>query len=117
MAFQEYRREKREVGQPKIMILARGTFWVSASAVKKYFQNFDGVVLLFDPDRRVIGLRPTKGNKNAYSLSGGKGRKDRTFSARSFLKHYGAVHGETRSYRLRWNSQEQLVELNLNDPI
>ena len=68
-------------------------------------------------EREVIGFRPTPKRKNTYSLSRAKSRNGITISGKSLLKYFKIDYKQKRNYIPVWNDEEELVEIELNNPI
>ena len=102
-----------QTNKEKITILRAGIFWVNRRASEKFFKGFKRVLLYWDEERKVIGFKPVNNEKNSYSLSRVKTRKDINISGMAFLKYNGISYKKTRNFEPTWNEKEKLVEIQL----
>jgi len=117
--FEKFIPQRLTTKQPKITILPRGMLWLNFVTAKNFFEGFNRTVLLYDKERKVIGLRPSNEEKCSYCLSRSKDGKHRDIvvSAIAFLNHFKISHEKKRSYRPTWNQEEKLLEIDLTQPL
>lgn len=108
MSFEIFTRKIQRGGGPALTITTNGRISFNKSATAKFEENaVENVLLMWDEDRRLIGVRPiTKKDHRAYKLHYGKKSNGCGFSASTFLKHIGYDESETQSMPNRWDEQE-----------
>ena len=115
MGFVKYVPEVPVERQEIITILPTGELSVNAG-LREHFEEFASVVLLFDKKRNVIGLQLTDEGTDSIPVDIFAG-KDIKFSVKGFLDHFGILYEEKRTYKARYDEDENIVEVNLNKPI
>ena len=117
MPYELFEQKKERAGYPpKICITKTGTINVNGACIREYFGDFDRVYLLFNNEKKLIGLRPTDDeSKNTHIIH--KYKRASMINAMSFLKQYKIFHRESKDYEPRWDEKEKLVEINLDEPI
>jgi hypothetical protein len=116
MAFEKFHRDVFTKDQPIISILDRGQFAIGRVCYEKFLKDYyKFIVLYYDKDRRVIGLKPTntKAPECYEVLVDPSGRLAR-ISGHKFLKFFKIEHEKSHKYKVRWNEKEKLIELDLN---
>ncbi len=116
MSWETYVPMRKAKSPAKITIQPSGMMWVSGKA-KRFFKDYKRVFLLYDKQRKVIGFKPTKEEKNTFSLSSTGERPDCTISGISFVEYFDIKHTKSRSYEATWNEKEGIVEIDLNSPL
>lgn len=116
MSWKTYVPMRNPKSPAKISIQPTGMIWISGKA-KRLFKDYKRVFLLYDEQRRVVGFKPTKEEKNTFSLSSTGKRPDATVSGISFVEYFNIKEKETKSYEATWNEKERIVEINLNSPL
>jgi len=109
MAFEVFRRRSRPVsGQPTIGLQNRGTLSLNAAAFKllaDMVQPTDAkifVQFLYDPEKRVIGLRPVPPEtSDSYPVRKQPASESYLLTGRGFLSYYGLDTTGIRRYRAR----------------
>ena len=77
-------------------------------------KGFKTVVLLFDSDNGVIGIRKPRGYDEAeYKLSNSQLDTYLVFCSPSFLKHIKYPLSQTKMFTLTWDEKEQMYLVNL----
>jgi hypothetical protein len=119
--FQQFDKQgARLVKTPELTIQGKGTIGLNASAYHLMGQP-DAIEFLYDPDAKVIGLRPVpEEDVHAYPVRavGAVKDKDRakTFlvAGTAFLKYYGIPFGDP--VRREVSFVDGVLIVNLNDP-
>lgn len=100
--FQEFPYRTTRGGEPAISFQSRGAATVNPAAVKALGAP-DEIMLLFDEDKHILGIRAVKkGTKGAYPLRplSKADSSTRSFAVRGLLRYYGInFEGVTRRYR------------------
>lgn len=117
MTFRVFVPQKLVTREAKITISPRGVFWVSPGAMRKFFDGFDRTVILYNPEKGLIGFKPTRELKNSYSISRRKGRNDATVSGKGVMECLKISYKGAKSYRATWNKKEELVQIDLSSPL
>jgi len=117
MGFETFIPRKMVIGKPMVTILPVGVFWVNPATTTKYFKGFKRTFLLYDRERRVVGLKPTNEEKHTLSVSRSKARNSTTVAGKGFLEYFKILPKERKSYEATWNSKEKVVEVDLNNPL
>lgn len=82
---------------PNVSISRNGNITLNKAA-KDLVDSSDSFVLLYDAENQLIGLRPGRGEPNARRVRASSNQRTWTISAEGFLKHFGVMHSEGRSY-------------------
>lgn len=107
MAFEAYQRRSRPpTGEAVMAIQKRGTISLNGVAFGMLKgERADGgkghlyVELLFDPEKRAIGLRAVQPNApNSYPVRQMAKSQTYLMTARGFLRYYGVPVGKHRQY-------------------
>jgi len=117
MVFETFIPRGGPAQEPRITILPSGVIWVNFLAKKKFFKSNRRTSLLYDKERRVIGLRPTDTPRGTYALSQSRGRNNISVSGRGFMKHFDILPDKKHAFEPRWNAENMLVEIDLNKPL
>jgi hypothetical protein len=92
-----------------------GRFALNKTAtVKLEGDAVENILLLWDKDRRIIGVRPiTKKDARSYKIHYDKKGGGSGFSAKTFFDYIGYDYKETRTFPTTWNEQEMafLIEI------
>src|SRR5215217_7638175 len=99
--WQECLRPEPDDGQAKLCVSlnARGDIAINAAAWEKLGRPWF-VVLLFDPERRMIGVKPAKpGTQNAFPVRHRRGSRARVVRARRLIKQFGIEITQTLRFR------------------
>lgn len=113
MAYETYVPQRGPAsGKSTIRILKNGDLSISPSAYSEWFGSANYVELMFDPQKKKIGLKPkTKPTKATYKLrESPQGGRRRYVSGEQFLESYGISVEKARSFEAEWNSREKVVE-------
>lgn len=117
MGFEEFVPRQVRSGELRIAILPSGSFWVGMAAAEKFFREYERASLLYDKEREVIGIRPSKQAERTYSLSRSKNRKNIQIAGQAFFRYFEISHEKRTVYEPTWNDKENLVEIDLTKPL
>ena len=107
----------------KVSIRNNGQIGISQGALKKMGISNDGhrVVLFFDAEARVMGIRPTTNEKDTGAIAvhlrpaGNDGSLTAHISGKSFLECYGIPYaGKSRSFEPVWSDEHKMFLVDLN---
>lgn len=114
MAFVRYTKKGRSF-TPKISISAAGMISFNSAARKQFdLEKYDLCVLFYDPDARLVGVKPTNDKKE----EGARKLRMRVstgadVSARSFLNYFQIDFSKTTTYDASID-KDGLIVFNLN---
>src|SRR5664280_1381218 len=108
MSFEIFSRKVQWKGSPAIYLTKMGLFSFNKTASTRFQKEaVENILLLWDKEKRLIGVRPiTKKDNRAYKLYWSKRGDGCSFSALTFLKFIGFDISETRSMPILWDEQE-----------
>jgi hypothetical protein len=111
---------------PKISIRSNGTLGISQGALNRFdlARGDWWVQLLFDRQKRVIGLQPSdrngsgriKLNKKHMVGQDGKESINAWISAKAFFDYYGVPYHKTQSYVAKRDDAENVIYIELDQP-
>jgi hypothetical protein len=112
MGYEIFTRKVIRAGSPTVAISKSGKIALNKSSTVTLERNaVEFVLLLWDKDRRKIGIRPiTKKDARAYRLKYGPKNNGAYFSAKTFFDYIGVDYSETRSFPAVWAEDESLLE-------
>ena len=124
MAWEIYTKESRiKSTAPMLTIgqkLGRITLNRSAAVLFDKEGPVDAVLLMWDKDRMVVGIRPiNKKDPRSYGVRYSRSKdKDKAitgaaFAGVMFLKHIGYDFSTTKAYPIKWNNDESVFEVEL----
>jgi len=110
MTWEIFSRKVRRSGNPSLTFNKLGRISLNKTATAKLeIDAVEFVLLLWDPTRRQVGIRPiTKKDQRAYRLAYGKKGNGAGFSAKTFMDHIGYDYSESRSTPVRWDEGESM---------
>ena len=110
MAFEIFARKVQWKGSPAVSFTKLGRFSFNKAATIQVEKNaVENVLLLWDAEKRLIGVRPiTKKDVRAYKVHTGKRGNGCGFSASTFLKYIGYDMSESRSMPAKWDESEEM---------
>jgi hypothetical protein len=110
MGFEVFSRKVRRTGSPTVSITKLGRFaFNKASSLQIRDKAVESVLLLWDKDKRCIGVQPiTKQDNRAYKVNWSKRGDGCGFTASTFLTYIEFNTTETKSVPMQWNEQEQM---------
>lgn len=115
MAFEIMSRKIQWKGSPAISLTKMGLFSFNKTAATKLQKEaVENILLLWDKEKRLIGLRPiTKKDNRAYKLYWSKRGDGCSFSALTFLKFIGFDTSETKTMPALWDEQEGMFKFEI----
>ena len=110
-SFEEFDRRAAPPAHPSVTIQKRGTFGLNRAAHES-LGSPTHVKLLFDPERRVIGIIAASAeDPNAYRLQKQQRARNYLLSGRAFANRYGIPLGQARRYRGEMHGDVLTVDL------
>ena len=115
MSFEKFSRRKRAGrGGVTVTVLKNGTLGISRRCYEELLGGQKYAILYYDRDRRIIGIQPTnKEDEEAYPIRTLKNTKSVVISAAAFLKYFNIPHDVSKAYKVKWNEEAKLLELDL----
>lgn len=104
--------------EPMISLRKSGSIGINQAAIEEYFDGEDGAVMYYDADESHVGIEPVADNEAddaAYTVS--KTDSGGTIAPKAFLKRYDLVPEVTTQYEPRWDDDEGLVVVDLDEPL
>jgi len=110
MAFEIFSKKVQRKGIPAVSITKGKIFQFNITASVKFKDDvIEQVLLLWDKEKRLIGIRPiTKKDERAYRVRWGKRGDACGFSAVTFVRYIGYDASQTRSMDLKWDEGQEL---------
>jgi len=123
MAFEKF----TQIGTrqaPLVSIRRGGSFGLSQGAINRFGfdQDMTHVVLFYDKESRLVGIKPTKEGSDEHAIKvvirpykAAKGKESKTafFSAKSFLDFYAIPYSDTKSFDAKWDEQNEMIIIDL----
>ena len=119
MTYTVFTETGSRTGKPLVSIWSRGQIGLNQGAMKRFkLKDFNYAIILYDEDSRKVGIRFT----NDEDLPGiiklvKRGSGGVSFSAVSFLNHYGIEFSVTTKFSLMHDKDNELYAFDLNEPI
>lgn len=108
----------RGTNEPRISLRRSNTIGINGPAVAEYFADVDGVVLYFDEDAGRVGFEPADADADdAYTLVENNNADSATVNATGFMTDNGLTPEQTTHYAAQWDDDEELVYVDLDDPV
>lgn len=111
MTFELFTRTRRPFRSARVSITQAG-FYINIAASRKYFGNMNYVLLYFDSERQVIGLKPVS-QSTEYSYRLFPRGEARIVNCTTFLRYVRIEYKKGISISPTWNEQEEMLELAL----
>jgi hypothetical protein len=114
VAFQKF----TQVGKshrPRVSIRSNGLVRLNSGAVDRFsLAKVQFVTLLFDKDRKVLGIRPAEESEDG-AMRLRKGKTSAYVGGRRFIEFFGidANSDELRRLDPRWDDQHQMIVVDL----
>jgi hypothetical protein len=109
MAFEKFTETGRSY-RAKLSIRANGTIGLNAGAVNKFgLDKCDWVVLFYDREYNLVGIKPTKNEKEEGVLTINKGKTGAWISGRRFLDYYEITTTKTKRFDASWDEREKMI--------
>jgi hypothetical protein len=94
----------------KCSLRSNGTIGFNGGAVNKFdLGKYDWAVLFFDKERRLIGIQPTKNEKEEGVHKINRGKTGAWVAARRFLDYYELVPAKTKRFDAAWDAEEKMI--------
>ncbi|OGF52719.1 MAG: hypothetical protein A2Z21_08030 [Candidatus Fraserbacteria bacterium RBG_16_55_9] len=117
MSFERFTASGRSF-KGRVSIRRNGQISLSHGAVQKFnLADYSHVVLFYDKDANLIGLKPTRDPEEpgAYKLNlKGMGA---SVAGLAFLDYYGIDYSRSQRYEARWDEEHEMVVIDLRTPI
>ncbi len=121
MAFEKFRKKiSARSRNPLVSIRRDGYIVMNGSAVESYLGPARHVHLLYDPQKKRVGVKPLRAEEaDAYAARGRdiRGGKGIMVYAATFLKYYGIVAEASRAYAPAWDEQAKMLVVELDRPV
>ena len=111
MSFIEFTAKKtKNLDKSTISINKGGRLIFSQRCYTDYLKSFNFVKLFYDPDRGIIGIKPTnEESPHVYPLKVGRDQKNAYISCIAYFKYF-KIDDNSRKMDTRWNKESQLIE-------
>ncbi len=110
MAFQRFEKKGGRHSDPRVSISVAGQISLNRSTIDKYFKSKKFVHLYFDKEKNYIGVKSADNEADdAFKLTSNEIQSNSSFSAISFLKHYGIDYKNTKQYIPSWNDKDEML--------
>jgi hypothetical protein len=111
MSFIEFTAKKtKNLDKSTVSINKGGRIVFSQRCYTDYLKGFEFVKLFYDPDRKIIGIKPTnEESANVYPLKVGRDQKNAYISCIAYFKYF-TIDDSSRKMDTRWNKDAQLIE-------
>lgn len=111
MSFIEFTAKKTRIMDKAIVSINKGGMIVfSQRCLNDYIKGFPFVKLFYDPDKRIIGIKPVlEESPNTYSVTVARDGKSASVSCIAFFKYFD-IEDTGRKMDTRWNKDTQIVE-------
>ena len=109
MAFEKFVETSRSY-RAKVSIRANGTLGLNSGAVNKFnLAEFEWVVLYYDREKRLIGIKPTENEKEEGAQKISKGKTGAWVAARRFIDFYDIGTVKTKRLEATWDGKEEMI--------
>ena len=111
MSFIELTAKKtKNLDKSTVSINKGGRIVFSQRCYADHLKGFKFVQLFYDPDRNIIGLKPTnEESANVYPVKVGRDQKNAYISCIAYFKFF-TIDDSSRKMDTRWNKDAQLIE-------
>ena len=102
-----------------VSVTPQATLILSRECYDKFFKEYSAVQYFFNPEKKLIGLKPLKEKEEGSYAIRVTRKKNHIYviTANAFLSFYKIQHSERKKYEPKWNEAEGLVEFDLNKPL
>lgn len=110
MAFEVFSRKTQYKGSPAVTFTTLGRLaFNKAATITFQKEKVEDVILLWDKERRLIGLQPIA-NKDtrSYKVRYNKRGDGSGFSATTFIKYIGYNTSDTQSMPMEWDEEGKM---------
>ena len=111
MSFIEFTAKKtKNLDKSTVSINKGGRIVFSQRCYADHLKGFKFVQLFYDPDRNILGLKPTnEESANVYPVKVGRDQKNAYISCIAYFKFF-TIDDSSRKMDTRWNKDAQLIE-------
>jgi len=115
MAYEIYDRKVKYRGDAAITITKFGQLAFNKSAADILQKEaVESVLLLWDNERRSVGIRSIKKkDPRAFTVRWSKRGDGASFTIASFIRHIEYNASESRAFPVKWDEQEQMFEFKI----
>lgn len=107
-------RQFKSFSNPRITITKDGHLSINFATMNEYVKDNSYAVLYYNKSESLIGIKFYKRDKpEAYKIRKYRDGKLGYITIIAFLKYYRLKHNKTESYVPEWNTQEELLIVNL----
>jgi hypothetical protein len=109
MGFEKFTETARSY-RAKVSIRSNGTIGLNGGAVNKFnLERFEWVILYFDKERKLIGIKPTASENEEGTHKINRGKTGAWIAARRFLDYYEAGITKTKRFDATWDDKEKMI--------
>ena len=110
MAFEVFSRKAQYKGNPSVTFTALGRLaFNKAATVIFQKEKVVDVILMWDKEKRLIGLQPiTDKDNRSYKIRYNKRGDGSGFSATTFIKYIGYSAADTKSMDIEWDEEKKM---------
>lgn len=92
--------------EPMVSITASGMLSINAAATEQWLSKAKAVQLLFDPEKRLVGIKPVSPDTaNGLKLRRPARAAGTQVSAQGFLDHYKIKADKAKRFPAEWNAE------------
>jgi hypothetical protein len=110
MAFEVFSRKTQYKGSPSVTFTALGRLaFNKAATITFQKEKVENVILMWDKEKRLIGLQPITGkDSRSYKIRYNKRGDGSGFSATTFIKYIGYNASGTQSIDIEWDEEGKM---------
>ena len=114
MALRVFKRRMQRIGAtgPTIKLAGDSEISANGAATESWFKGKGFVLLAYDEENRLLGLKPTNSSQDAYKWGFGKKRAaegSARLTAKAFFKHIGLKLERPTIFNPRWDEEAGMV--------
>ena len=111
MSFIEFTAKKtKNLDKATVSVNKGGRIIFSQRCYTDYLKGFNFIKLFYDPDRKIIGIKPTnEESSNVYPVKLGRDQKNAYISCIAYFKYF-SIDDTSRKMDTRWNKESQILE-------
>jgi len=112
MPFIEFTAKKtKNLDKVTVSINRGGRMVFSQRCYADYLKGFNFIKLLYDPDKNVIGIKPTnEESPHVYTVKVGRDQKNAYISCIAYFKYF-RIDDTSRKMDTRWNKDLLMLEV------
>lgn len=115
MAFEKFVPPRRQKS-PQVSIKSTGTIsFDKAYAASLGFGDASHVLLFFDPQKKLIGVKRAKSPRDEGALKLSHRKRVSSVRARSFFEHYGISLETTRRFPVRYEPNDEMAVIEIQE--